>query len=297
MGRIFITGGSGLLGCHVATQAVECGWDTWATYSGHPVDIPSCRTVNIDIRNQSGLCRLVSDAQPDVILHSAAIAGIEDCEEDKGNAFKINVQGTCNIIAAAEQVRAHLIFISTGAVFNGERNPFKEDDSLSPVNYYGLTKASAEAAVYASCIDWAIVRTSVIYGPSGLPHRQSYSDAIISRLKAGEILDMPADRYRPAVPVWSLGEALLEIAERKLTGVYHAASPDTTSGYQFALGLADVFGMDRSLVKPSFKDTEESNIRSPKVLILDTARTSKILATRFPGFRQGIVELRKRMSK
>lgn len=290
--RLLITGGSGMLGSYVATQAAEAGWETWAAYSNHTVELPGCRMLQLDIRDETEVARTIGDVRPEVIIHTAALVKPDVCEQRKADASAINTLGAVNIIAAAEKVGAHLVHISTDLVFSGERNPYRTDDPLCPVNHYGLTKAEAETAVRTSRLTWAIVRTSIIYGPRKFPFLESFSDRVIETLRAGETMNAFVDQCRCPIPAWNLADVLLEIAERRMTGIYHAVCPEPSTRYDFARKVAEIFGLDASLIKPISMDQVETLALRPKTLILDTSSISEALNTRLLGFEEGIASLR-----
>jgi len=284
-----------MLGSYTGVQAAASGWETWATHSGHRVELPGCRMIQLDIRDPAKVSEAIVGIQPDVVIHTAALVRPDLCEERKADAFAVNCLGTHNVVAAAEKVGAHLVHVSTDLVFDGERNPFKPDDPLCPANYYGLTKAAAEAAVYASALKWAIVRTTTLYGPRKFPFLQSFSDKVIESLRQGQPVIAYTDQYRPAAPVWNVADVLLEVAERRLTGIYHAVCPEVTSRFQFARKIAEVFGLDESLIEAVSVDDVEMLARRPKTLVLDTTASARILNTRLLTFEEGIRELRTKM--
>ena len=288
MAKILITGGSGMLGSYVAVQAAESGWETWATYTQHKIEISECETIQLDIRDGSAVQKAFEEVRPDAVIHTAAMAKPDICEVEKGDTYAVNVIGTQNIISACEKVGTRLVHVSTDMVFNGERNPYKTDAPLSPMNYYGLTKVGAETAVYASKIDWAIVRTAIIYGPRKFPWLESFSDKIIETLQAGKTLGAFVDQYRPPIPAWNLAEVLLEIADRKLTGIFHAVCPEPSTRFQFARKVAEVYGLDPELVTPIYMDEAQPQAFRQKILILDAISTSRALNSRLLGFEEGI---------
>ena len=280
-----------MLGSYAATQAAEKGWETWATYSGHPVELPGVRMIPLDIRDAAEVAKAVHDIKPDAIIHTAALVKPDECEQHKDTAFAINTLGTVHVISAAEQAGARLVHVSTDLVFNGERNPYKTDDIPGPVNYYARTKVAAETAIYASHLDWAIARTSIIYGPRVFPHLNSFSDKVIETLRAGKTINAYTDQRRCPIPAWNLADVLLEIAERGLTGVFHAVCPESSTRYEFAVNVAEVFGLDRALIVPKTMDEIPTLARRPRSLILDTLSTQQALNTRLFGFEEGILGL------
>jgi dTDP-4-dehydrorhamnose reductase len=117
---------------------------------------------------------------------------------------------------------------------------------------------------------------------------------VIDTLRAGREMKAFADQYRAPIPAWNLADVLLEIAEKRLTGIFHAVCPEPTSRYQFARKVAEVFGLDAGLIVPIYMDEVEAIAPRPKVLILDTASTQRALGTRLLGFEEGIAGLRDR---
>lgn len=295
MARLLVTGGSGMLGSYVASQAVSNGWETIVTYSSHVPNLPSCEAVSLNITDPAAVSETIERLRPDAIIHTAAMAKPNDCEERKLDAFQTNVLGTYNLARGADEVSAHFVQVSTDLVFSGEKSPLSTDEPLSPPNYYGLTKAAAEAAVEVMSSSHAIIRTSVIYGPRKFSYLDSFSDKVVESLRSGREMKAYADQTRPAVPAWNLADVLLEVAERRLSGTFHVVCPEPSTRLQFAKRIAREFGLDESLLTPIYMDEVPSVARRPKMLVLDIISTQRILHTRILGFEEGIKELRKRM--
>lgn len=280
-----------MLGSWTAAKSVELGWETWATYAAHPVEIPGCRMLRVDITDSEQVRNAVGSVGPDAVIHCAAQVRPDVCEIHKSEAFASNVTGTVNVKAACEEVGCHLIFVSTDLVFSGEHNPYSEVDLLSPPNYYGLTKVAGETAVYTADTSWAIARTSTIYGPRMFPHLNSYSDKVIEALQAGRKVPSFTDQRRCAVLVWNVADVLLEIAGRRLSGIFHAVAPDSCTRYEFALKIAEVFGLDPEFIDACSQYSVEAAAYRPETIILDTTSTAEALNTRLIGWEEGIQEL------
>jgi len=292
--KLFVTGGSGMLGSYAAAQGAEAGWDVTASYGRNPIELPGCQAVQFDLADGERTLDVIGSFNPDTIIHTAAQSKPDVCEQDKRLAFDSNVVGTYNVVRAAEKVGAHLVHISTDTVFNGEKSPYAEDEPLTPPNYYGLTKAAAEAAVRASSIGWAIVRTSIIFGPRKFPFLDSFSDKVIDALAAGKPVKAYVDQYRCPIPAWNLADACLEVAERRLTGIFHVECPEAVSRLAWAQKIAEVFDLDQSLIEPMYMDDSPGLAARSKVLVLDVSRTVERLTTRLLGFEEGILALRRR---
>lgn len=280
-----------MLGSYTATQAAERGWDVWATYSAHEVELPGVSMIQLDLSDLDRTVGAVERIRPDAIIHTAANAKPDDCELHKDRAFSANVTSAQNIFSAAEGVGAHIVHVSTDLVFNGEDNPYKTNDTPGPVNYYALTKLAAEVALFASSTTWAIARTSIIFGPRKFPFLASFSDNVIDSLKAGKTVNAFEDQVRAPIPAWNLADVLLEIADRRLTGIYHAVCPESCTRLAFAQKLAEVFDLDASLLNPTAMDDVQTPARRPKMLVLDTLSTQAALNTRLLSYEEGILSL------
>ena len=114
-------------------------------------------------------------------------------------------------------------------------------------------------------------------------------------LRAGKTITAFTDQTRCPIPAWNLADVCLEIAERELTGIYHAVCPQPSTRYEFAVKVAKIFGLDERLIVPTSMDDVPALAFRPKTLILDTTSTSKALNTRLLGFQEGIMGMKERM--
>lgn len=284
-----------MLGSYAAVQAAEKGWEIWATYHSHPVELPGVQMMALDLADLRHVSKAVRQIQPQVIIHTAALSKPDICAQSPREAERANILATCNLVRAAEEVGARFVYVSTDLVFRGGDHAYKPDDQPLPPNYYGMTKWAGESAVVECSVLWAIARTSIIYGPRKFPHLNSFSDRVIESLRAGKTITAFTDQTRCPIPAWNLADVCLEIAERGLTGIFHAVCPESSTRYEFAVKVAEVFGLDKSLVIPATMHDSDALAFRPKTLILDTTSTSEALNTRLLGFEEGISELNKRI--
>ena len=284
-----------MLGSYAAVRAAEKGWETWATYHSHPVELPGVQMMELDLADERQVLRAVRKIKPQVIIHTAAQSKPDLCEQDHREADLANTQSTQNVVSAAEAVGAHIVYVSTDLIFPGGDHAFKVDDQPLPQNYYGMTKLAGESAVREAKTGWAIVRTSIIYGPRKFPHLNSFSDRVIEVLRAGESITAFTDQTRCPIPAWNLADVCLEIAERRLTGIFHAVCPQPSTRYEFAVKVAGVFGLNARLIQPTTMDDVPAVAFRPKTLILDTSSTARALNTPLLGFEEGILALKRRI--
>lgn len=285
--KIFITGGSGLLGTKIAEIAHELGHET---VSGYTHNIPAVgEPQRFDLADGNSIARAVDSIRPEVIFHTAALTDVDRCEADEKLAYQINVEGTRHLSLAARKARAFLVYVSTDYVFDGQRSMYREDDSTEPVNYYGCTKLLGEK--YCSCV----ARTCVIYGSGLASGKVNFALWILDRLRKEEDVRLVTDQYVSPTLNSNLARMLLEAGEKKMSGVFHMAGATRVSRYDYACRLADAFGLDRSLIIPSKMTDMSWKAKRPKDSSLDTSKAARTLSEKPYDLEKSLRTLREEM--
>ncbi len=267
--RIFVTGGSGLLGSKLAEIAAGRGHEVFSGYCHHLPEMGE--RVKFDLESQDEIKNKVIEVDPDVVFHTAALTDVDKCEIDRELAWKINVQGTELVAESAKELGAFVVYASTDYVFDGTRGMYKEDDKTHPVNHYGLTKLLGER--FCDCI----ARTCVIYGARPASGKVNSALWLIEKLKNEEPVNIVTDQYITPTLNTNLAKMLIEVGEKRLEGIYHMAGATRVSRYAFALELARVFGLDAELVIPSRMIDMRWNARRPADSSLDTSKAKEDL--------------------
>lgn len=253
---VLVIGGSGLVGSNVLESGVDAGHDvtgTFHTNDGSTVDR------HLDKTSEESVDGVVTEMDPDAIVDTAAFHDVDTCETDRTKAWTVNAEGTQNVAAAAAAVDAHYLYISTDYVFGGnpEDAPYTEGDAVNPVNYYARTKYAGEQAARTAS-NWTILRTSVVYGLA----KPNFVTWALSELRAGEAISIVDDQVSTPTYATDLARACIDVIEAGATGVYHATGPESLSRYEFTRRLADVYGLNPSLVTPI--STEEFGQDAPR---------------------------------
>lgn len=289
--RLLITGGSGLLGSNLAFLAAREGIETYAAYCSHPVKIAGATIFLLDITQRSDVLSKIEEIQPDIIIHTAAVTKPDVCEEDRDMAYRVNVTGTESLIQAAKATRAKFIYLSTDLVFDGRSGLYREDDPPNPLSCYAWTKLEGEKIVAANSVNYCIVRTAVIYGPS--IQGGSFSEWIIRGLKEGKQVPLFVDQFRSPILVTNLAQALLEICHRDVTGLYHLGGAERINRLDFGRILALEYGFSESNLSSVSMNDFGFKAPRPKDCSFDLSRAKKTFKIKFLGVKEGIKQLRK----
>jgi len=243
-GRLLITGASGLLGSKLQKIA-EGKFNLILLHNTRPL---SPNSLELDITNQKEVTKLFNDLRPEIVIHTASETNVDKCELQKEHAWKTNVEGTCNIARACEEIDAKLAYISTDYVFDGEKGNYKEKDKPNPISYYGITKLEGENQVIQNCNDHVILRTSVIYGWH--QWKQNFATWVINQLRQNKEITVVDDHYNTPTLADNLAEMTIEALQSDLHGLYHASGIEKISRYDFAIQIAGTFLLNPNLVKP-----------------------------------------------
>lgn len=273
--QLLITGASGLLGSAVAHLAEGQSHGVCSAYNQHRPSIGA--SVKLDLTDLSHIDRVMGEANADAIIHAAALTDVDRCERERDLAERVNSEATAAIASAARAIKAFLVYVSTDYVFSGEKGLYSEGDEPSPVNFYGYTKLKGEESVRERANDYCIARASVIYGAVPASGKVNFALWLIERLSRGDRVDVLEDQYVSPTLNLNLAEMILEVAERKLGGIYHLAGAERVSRYQFAMNLCDTLGLDSSLLNPVSMKYMKWIACRPKDSSLNVSKATKVL--------------------
>jgi UDP-4-amino-4,6-dideoxy-N-acetyl-beta-L-altrosamine transaminase/dTDP-4-dehydrorhamnose reductase len=284
--KLLITGVSGLLGNNLAWHFARTS-DVLGLYNGHPVVIPGIRTERCDLLDEKACDRMIEGFRPDVVIHCASLANVDQCESDPELSERLNVTCTRRIAAGLEGSGTHLIYISTDSVYEGTRGLYSEEDAPRPLNVYGRTKWEGEKPVL-SRTGGLVLRTN-LFGWN-IQDKQSLGEWILGELQAGRPISGFRDAIFSTVYTMELARIIDVAIRQKLTGLYNCGSSDSCSKYEFALKIADRFGFDRSIVRPISIDDFQFRARRGKNLSLATAKLEAALGYRLPTIDRSVDE-------
>ena len=238
---------------------------------------------------------MIAQENPDVIIHTAAMTQVDDCETDREACILNNVTAVQYLVNACTKSQSQLIHISTDFIFDGSEGPLKEDAKPSPVNFYGESKLAAEKIIQSSNINWCILRTVLVYGVTddmSLPARQAGRSNIVlwvkKSLEEGKKISVVNDQWRTPTLAEDLAMGCYLAATTKAKGVFNISGKDFITPYDIAIQTADFFKLDKSLITAT--DSTQFKQRAQRPLktgfVLDKA--IKQLNYQPHSFREGL---------
>ncbi|XP_058223741.1 uncharacterized protein LOC131333300 [Rhododendron vialii] len=308
MKRVLVVGGTGYLGQHLLQGLSEIQesthYDLAFTYHTNPPPqplldaIPQALAFHLDLRTGNGF-DVISQAfgQPHVVVNCAALSVPRTCEMDPTAAMSINVPSALvKWLSSFKESNTLLIHLSTDQVYEGVKSFYKEDDETAPVNFYGRSKVAAEQFISKDCLNFAILRSSIIFGPQTIsPVPKSlpiqWMDSVLSK---GDKMEFFHDEFRCPVFVKDVVTVILLLSNtwisegKQMQLLLNIGGPDRLSRAQMAEAVAQFRGYNSSLIKPVSAASVDRGVKSPADISMDISKLIQTLGISPISFKDGV---------
>lgn len=295
--KVLVTGGTGLLGkalVHSCTDNAEIV----ATFVGEyrMRDNRQVRYLKLDIRDKNGYDDLFKGFKPDVVIHTAGIGSPDYAEINRELVTDINVNGTKNILELSEKYESKFIFISSNGIYDGNAAPYAEEETATPINYYGLVKLMGEKMTRKAKVPFAIIRPILMYGWPFSFERGNIVTLAISKLAQGETFHAYDDVY--ANPLFNHGcaEAIWRVINNNEFDAFNIAGADRVNIYGLLVKAAEVFGLDKDAVIPVQQGYFNELARRPRDTSFKTDKMEKVLGLKPIGLEEGLTAMKENRS-
>jgi dTDP-4-dehydrorhamnose reductase len=267
--KLLITGSNGLLGQKLVYKLrnnpdINCiatarGQNRLVKQDGYLYE-------QLDITNKQNVEAVFAKHLPDVIINTAAMTNVDACETDKEACWLMNttaVEHQVGVLETLKKTRTnytpHFIHLSTDFIFDGTHGPLDENEKPNPLSYYAESKLAAEKIVQGSLLNWAIARTVLVYGIVDNMSRSNIVLWVKSNLEQGKVINVVDDQFRTPTLAEDLADGCILIAKKRAKGIYNISGKDFYSILELANVVADYYGLDKDLIKPS----KSADIKQP----------------------------------
>lgn len=289
MQTILATGATGLVG----SRFVEMFSDKYNVVN---MDL----TTGVDITKVETFTPFIA-GYPDAkfLIHLAAFTDTNQAFTQSGDkngiCYQVNVEGTKNITNVCKEHGLHLIHVSTDFVFDGKQaTPYLEVSHLSPIEWYGETKAMAEKVVAESGASYTIVRLAY-------PYRATYDlkPDLIKKLRAGlesgQLYPQFSDTIITPTLIDDIAAAFDKIIALKPSGILHITGSTSLSPFKLAQKVATAYGFDPNIVKEgSLTEYLKTSARPyARTVAISNQKATDVLGLHFVTIDEGLVEIKK----
>ena len=242
MKKILVTGCNGQLG-----REINRIYKSSSEYEIFNTDVACESAVKLDITNVDQVLELVREVKPYAIINCAAHTGVDACETDQDNAYRINAIGPRNLSIAATETGAKMVHISTDA--GNAKKPYIEFDQPDPQGMYGATKLAGEQFVQQFAKDFFIIRTAWLYGDG-----KNFVKTMLRLAETHDEVSVVGDQFGTPTSTAELAKAIRVLLPTENYGLFHGTCEGSCSWADFA---SEIFRLAGKNTKVNYITTAE----------------------------------------
>ncbi len=247
--KIFITGGSGLLGQYLNLELSK-QHDILTQYQTNVGNCKDFHSVKLSITDQTKLTEIFTSFNPDVVIHTAAVSNPEKADKLSTNVvYNINVNATKHLAELCAKNNSKLIYLSTDLVYAGYRGSMlKEDAKLIPLSLYAETKLMGEIKILETFNNYIILREALLIG-LGLNHTRNNFHLMYDNLRNGKEVILFTDQYRTPLALHDSARIIGELIEKNISGeILNFAGSERLSRYELGEMVCELSGFNKDLL-------------------------------------------------
>lgn len=277
--KVAVIGANGQLGTDVVREFVRAGDEV-------------CRVTHaeMDVSSLDSVQGFLSETKPALIVNTAAMHHIENCEQEPRKAYEVNALGARNLALMARQLDAALFHVSTDYVFDGsKKEPYLESDLPLPLNVYGNTKLSGEAFIRSTTEKHVILRTSALYGQNPCRGKGGRNFVELMLKLAGERdeLRIVNDEVVTPTSTAELAKQIVLLSRSDSFGLFHATAEGCCSWFEFAAKIFEIAGVKIKLVVAGPNEFP-TKVRRPKYSVLENRGLKELGLNSFHSWEDGL---------
>jgi len=284
-----IFGSTGLLGFSLVSQLIKIEQEVYGV-SSKPAENFICQNHVFNAANIADVREFFKKIQPKIVVNCIALTDLSLAEKDKDLAYELNITIAKNLATVCMENNSKFVHISTDSVFDGKKGDYSEEDSTNPLNYYAQTKLESEQEVKKILPNYLILRTNMY----GLNYRNKSSllEWFYENLKKGQSITGFTDVFFNPLSTKNISKAIIELVEKNVEGLYHLSSFEKISKYEFGITTANVFGLNKELIKEGRIDDLNLFPKRPKDTSLNNDKISKILNVPLLNSKESITKIK-----
>jgi dTDP-4-dehydrorhamnose reductase len=268
--KVLVAGAAGMLGRDVVLAAGNAGHD-----------VVGFGRVEMNVAEAEQVRRRVGLERPDMVINCAAWTDVDGAEDAEAAAFAVNGTGAGNVAAAAREVGAAVVYVSTDYVFDGQKgSPYVESDQPAPLSAYARTKLAGEEATAAANKRHFVVRSSGLFGIGG-------KNFVATMLRLGESMSevtVVRDQVTSPTYTWHLAYGLVRLIDGIEYGIHHMAAAGKCSWYEFASEIFEQAKVDCKVLSITTEMFGQAAHRPPYSVM----QSQREHAIRLPSWHDGL---------
>jgi dTDP-4-dehydrorhamnose reductase len=228
----------------------QLGSDVVNAFAGRGDTVTPLTHADVELSSLESVRTCLGAQTLDVVVNTAAMHHVENCEQEPAKAYAVNAMGSRNLAIVTRDLGSVLVHVSTDYVFDGGKSePYVESDAPLPLNVYGNSKLAGEYFVRTVNRKHFVLRTSALYGkhPCRAKGGQNFVDLML-RLgrERGRVRVVDSEFVSPT-PTADLARQIVALSGCDEYGLYHATAESSCSWYEFAREIFAASSIDVKL--------------------------------------------------
>lgn len=286
MAKVLVTGASGLLGSNAILDLMDRNHQVVGVYHHHAVSESGIRCLQADLSQPDQAEALLVQEHPDWVIHCAAAANVDACQQDPDWAYRLNRDMAGYVAHASRAIGARLAHISTDLVFDGQRGGYTEDDPVNPINVYGQSKLAGEQVVQEVHPQALILRTN-LYGWNAR-NKFSVAEWFLERLQTDGAAPGFTDAKFNPILVNDLVGFVEKMLNLNIAGLFHIGGRDCLAKIEFGRKIGHAFEVKDFVLQPTSVDDVGLIAPRAKNLCLQCSKAESALGEKMPGVDEGL---------
>lgn len=268
----------------------QLGQDVVAAFAANGDEVCPLTHTDVELSDFSSVGSFMKKSQPEVVVNTAAMHHVENCEREPEKAFAINGLGSQNLAMAAREIGATVMHVSTDYVFDGAKGkPYEETDAPRPLNVYGNTKLSGEYFVRSATEKHFVLRTSAIYGkhPCRAKGGLNFVELMLKLARERGAVRVVNNEFVTPTYTPELARQIVTLSRSNDYGLYHATAEGSCSWYEFA---REIFALANVQVKLEIAGPNEfpTKVARPLYSVLENRALKSRGLNIFRPWQQGL---------
>jgi dTDP-4-dehydrorhamnose reductase len=268
----------------------QLGRDVVSAFESNRDNVCSLTHTDVEIHNLESVRNCLGQCNPGIVVNTAAMHHVENCERDPEAAYATNAIGSRNLAAVTHDLGATLIHISTDYVFDGTKGtPYVEDDAPLPLNVYGNSKLAGEYYVRTLNGKHFVLRTSALYGKHQCRAKggRNFVDLMLELGRTRGKVRVVNNEFVSPTATADLARQIVCLSRCESFGLYHATSESSCSWYGFARQIFAITGIPVDL-QVAAPDEFPAKAPRPAYSVLENNKLKRLGLNLLPSWQEGL---------
>ena len=240
--KVFITGCGGMLG-----KAVYERFSPYCQVLATDIDVNEPWLEHGDVIDFQEISEKASKFKPDLIINLAALTDLEHCEQNSEITWKTNALGAENMALISKKLNAAHIYVSTAGIFDGKKEYYNDFEQPNPISIYAKSKYYGEVIVEKMLDNYFIFRAGWMMG-GGIKKDKKFIKKIFQQILYGKKqLFVVDDKLGTPTYTVNFAEAMFEIVQTELFGLYNMVCEGSCSRYEVALEFIKLLELEKEI--------------------------------------------------